>query len=133
MSTSKLLATCSLSALLAFASTGLAAEELKGWDRTARVAEYLEPAIPHAAQQQAALDKLRQLKTKTGRDRNTLIILVDDMGYGDPGSYGGGMMTGAPTPNIDRLAADGLKLTSAYATPLCTPTRAAMMTGGDPR
>jgi arylsulfatase len=41
-------------------------------------------------------------------------------------------MAGAPTPNIDRLAANGLKLTSAYATPLCTPTRAALMTGRIP-
>jgi arylsulfatase A-like enzyme len=54
------------------------------------------------------------------------------MGYGDPGAYGGGEMAGAPTPNIDRLAANGLKLTSTYATPLCTPTRAALMTGRIP-
>ena len=54
------------------------------------------------------------------------------MGYGDPGVFGGGEMTGAPTPNIDRLAFNGLKLTSTYATPLCTPTRAALMTGRIP-
>jgi len=54
------------------------------------------------------------------------------MGYGDPGAFGGGEMAGAPTPNIDRLAADGLRLTSTYATPLCTPSRAAMNTGRTP-
>ncbi len=54
------------------------------------------------------------------------------MGYGDPGAYGGGAMLGAPTPNIDHLATDGLKLTSAYATPVCTPSRAALMTGRIP-
>src|SRR6185295_19347198 len=83
-------------------------------------------------QQQAALEKLRQVEAKTGRKPNILIVLVDDMGYGDPGAYGGGAMLGAATPNIDSLAARGLKLTSAYATPVCTPSRAALMTGRIP-
>lgn len=108
------------------------AEETKGWDRTVRVAPYLEPAIPHDNQEQTALAKLKALETKAGRKPNILIILVDDMGYGDVGAFGGGEMAGAPTPNIDRLAAGGLKLTSTYATPLCTPTRAALMTGRIP-
>ncbi len=69
---------------------------------------------------------------KTGRKPNILIMLVDDLGYGDPGAFGGGAMLGAPTPNIDHLAAEGLKLTSAYATPVCTPSRAALMTGRIP-
>ena len=67
------------------------------------------------------MEKLRQLEAKTGRKPNILIILVDDLGYGDPGAFGGGEMAGAPTPNIDRLAANGLKLTSAYASPLARP------------
>ena len=49
-----------------------------------------------------------------------------------PVHFGGGAMLGAPTPNIDSLAAGGLKLTSAYATPVCTPSRAALMTGRIP-
>ncbi len=73
----------------------------KGWDRTVRTADYLEPAIPHPTQQQAALEKLRQFEAKNGRKANILIILVDDMGYGDPGAFGGGAMLGAATPNID--------------------------------
>ena len=109
-----------------------AAESSKGYDRTIRIAEYLEPAIPHAEQEQAALDKLKAFETRIGRKPNILILLVDDMGYGDPGAFGGGEMAGAPTPNIDKLAAEGLKLTSTYATPLCTPTRAALMTGRIP-
>ncbi|MEO9930635.1 MAG: hypothetical protein ABJF25_04330 [Rhodopirellula bahusiensis] len=44
------------------------------------------------------------------------------MGFGDPGCYGGGGLAGASTPNIDRLAAEGLKLTSCYAQQTCTPT-----------
>ena len=67
------------------------------------------------------MEKLRQFEAKTGRKPNILIMLVDDMGYGDPGAYGGGAMLGAPTPNIDSLAAGGLKLTSAYATPSARP------------
>ncbi|MFO1153137.1 MAG: arylsulfatase [Rhodospirillales bacterium] len=121
-----------VSVLLTFAVTASQAEEPKGWDRTVRFEDYLEPAIPHSAQQKEASEKLRQLEAKTGRKPNILIILVDDMGYGDPGVFGGGEMAGAPTPNIDQLAFNGLKLTSTYATPLCTPTRAALMTGRIP-
>ncbi len=52
---------------------------------------------------------------------------MDDLGYGDIGSYGG---TDARTPNIDRLAREGVRLTNAYANgAVCTPTRAALITG----
>ena len=120
-----------IGALLLTAASG-AAQDSKGWDRTVRVADYLEPAIPHPEQEKAAQDKLRAFEARTGRKPNILILLVDDMGYGDPGAFGGGEMAGAPTPNIDHLAAGGLKLTSTYATPLCTPTRAALNTGRIP-
>ena len=51
------------------------------------------------------------------------------MGYGDPGAFGGGAAVGAATPNMDRLAAEGLKLTSTYSQATCTPTRSAILTG----
>lgn len=57
---------------------------------------------------------------------NVLLIVTDDVGYGDFGSYG------APdirTPRIDSLARDGVKFTDFYASPQCTPTRAALITG----
>src|SRR6476660_94413 len=57
---------------------------------------------------------------------NIVLIITDDVGYGDLGSYG------APdikTPNIDSLARDGIRLTDFYAAPTCTPTRAALITG----
>ncbi|MEN0008024.1 arylsulfatase, partial [Flavobacterium nitrogenifigens] len=63
---------------------------------------------------------------------NVLIILIDDMGYGDIGVYGGGVAIGAPTPNMDKVAHEGLQLTSTYAQPTCTPSRAAIMTGRIP-
>jgi arylsulfatase len=63
---------------------------------------------------------------------NILLIVSDDTGYGDLGPYGGGEGRGMPTPNIDRMAADGMTLFSFYAQPSCTPGRAAMQTGRIP-
>ncbi len=63
---------------------------------------------------------------------NILLIISDDTGYGDLGPYGGGEGRGMPTPNIDRLAADGMTFFSFYAQPSCTPGRAAMQTGRIP-
>jgi arylsulfatase A-like enzyme len=88
-----------------------------------------EPALSHPQQQQTAEAKLKSLEEKTGKKPNILILLVDDMGWGDPGVYGGGEAVGAPTPNIDRMAEQGLKLTSAYSQSTCSPTRATINTG----
>jgi arylsulfatase len=63
---------------------------------------------------------------------NILLIVSDDTGYGDLGPYGGGVGRGMPTPNIDRLAADGMTFFSFYAQPSCTPGRAAIQTGRIP-
>jgi arylsulfatase A-like enzyme len=63
---------------------------------------------------------------------NILFIVSDDTGYGDLGPYGGGEGRGMPTPNIDRMAADGMTFFSFYAQPSCTPGRAAMQTGRIP-
>lgn len=63
---------------------------------------------------------------------NILLIVSDDTGYGDLGPYGGGVGRGMPTPNIDRLAKEGMTFFSFYAQPSCTPGRAAMQTGRIP-
>ena len=61
---------------------------------------------------------------------NVLMIVADDMGYSDLGSYGGRM---AQTPNIDSLAEQGLRFTNAYANAsVCSPSRLALITGGYP-
>ena len=61
-----------------------------------------------------------------GRKRaNVVLIMADDMGYSDIGCYGGEIRT----PNLDRLAAGGLRFTQFYNTARCCPTRAALMTG----
>ncbi len=57
---------------------------------------------------------------------NVIFIVADDLGYGEPGCYGGTV----PTPNIDGLAKRGARFDSGYVTsPVCAPSRAALMTG----
>jgi len=56
---------------------------------------------------------------------NVIVILVDDMGFSDLGCYGGEI----ETPNLDRLAAGGMRFTQFYNTAKCTPTRASLLTG----
>jgi hypothetical protein len=53
---------------------------------------------------------------------NILLIVADDLGYADLGCYG---CTDIKTPNVDRLAKEGVRLTDFYAFPVCTPSRAA--------
>ncbi len=60
---------------------------------------------------------------------NILFILTDNLGYGELGSYGGGVTRGAATPRLDRLAAEGLRLTNFNVESQCTPSRSAIMTG----
>ena len=59
---------------------------------------------------------------------NVVVVLVDDLGFADLGCYGSEI----PTPNIDRLAADGVQFTNFHVTPMCSPTRAALLTGVNP-
>ena len=56
---------------------------------------------------------------------NVVIILTDDLGWGDVSYHGGHI----PTPNIDQLAKDGIELNRFYSNPICSPTRASLMTG----
>jgi arylsulfatase len=63
---------------------------------------------------------------------NFLVILLDNVGFGDPGCYGGGITRRAPTPRVDQLAAEGLRLTNFNVEAECTPTRAALLTGRMP-
>ncbi len=56
---------------------------------------------------------------------NILLIMTDDVGFGAPSTFGGVI----PTPTLDRIAADGLRYTNFHSTSLCSPTRAALITG----
>ncbi len=61
---------------------------------------------------------------------NVVVMLADNLGYGDLGSYGsGGELRGMPTPRIDQLASEGLRLSQFFVEAGCTPSRAALMTG----
>ncbi len=51
---------------------------------------------------------------------NIVFMMADNLGYGDVGIYGGGELRGAPTPRIDKLAAEGLRLTHFLVEPGCT-------------
>ena len=58
---------------------------------------------------------------------NVILLFIDDLGYGDTGPYG---CTDIPTPNIDRLAKEGITFTQAYVTnPPCCPSRSSLMMG----
>src|SRR3954453_1318153 len=57
---------------------------------------------------------------------NFILILADDLGYGDIGPFGSKVNR---TPNLDRMAQEGMRLTSFYAAPVCTPSRAQILTG----
>ena len=63
---------------------------------------------------------------------NIVIMLSDNLGFGDPGVYGGGITRGAPTPHIDQLAAEGMRFTNFNVEAECTPSRSALMTGRMP-
>ncbi len=61
---------------------------------------------------------------------NFIVINIDDLGYADIGPFGSKLNR---TPNLDRMASEGKKLTCFYAAPVCSPSRAALMTGCYPK
>ena len=74
---------------------------------------------------------VRQNGTGQSQHPNILLIVSDDLGYADIGVYGG---QDIPTPNVDRIAREGVRFTNAYVSgPYCSPTRAGLMTGRYPQ
>ena len=60
---------------------------------------------------------------------NIVLVFMDNFGWGEPGFNGGGIIRGAPTPRLDALAAEGMRLTNFNVEVQCTPSRSAIMTG----
>ena len=69
-----------------------------------------------------------QQPTASGRPPNTLVIMGDDVGWFNIGAYHQGIMSGK-TPNLDKLAAEGMRFTDYYAEASCTAGRANFITG----
>ena len=68
-----------------------------------------------------------QKETKTDQSPNFVVVFIDDMGYGDVGCYGA---TGYATPNLDKMASEGMRFTNFYsAQPVCSASRAGILTG----
>ena len=63
---------------------------------------------------------------------NIVFFFWDNLGWGEVGCYGGGVLRGAPTPRIDQLAAEGLRLLNFNVEAQCTPSRSAVLTGRHP-
>ncbi len=72
-----------------------------------------------------ALSLLLTSLSPAAEQPNIVLILADDLGWGDVGYHGGKIAT----PNVDRLAAEGVRLENFHVAPLCSPTRAGLMTG----
>jgi arylsulfatase len=75
-----------------------------------------------------AIDNVSFADTKP----NIVIVMVDNLGWGELGVYGGGELRGAATPRLDKLASEGMRLLNFNVEPQCTPTRSAFMTGRHP-
>lgn len=69
------------------------------------------------------------LPAQAAKKPNIVFMLSDNLGYGDLGSYGGGIIRGAATPRLDQLAHEGTRFTNFNVEAECTPSRAALMTG----
>ena len=107
---------------LGCACYGLAAAEL---DRS--VLPIPEPKVPHSAELDARNAKAPPRFDVKAPDKapNVLVILIDDMGFGQSSAFGGPIHM----PTLERMAKGGLSYNQFHTTALCSPTRAALLTG----
>ena len=85
-----------------------------------------------AKDDQRVQEKLDQLQKRFGKKPNIVFILADDVGLTELGRYGGGKLRGAPTPNLDKMADQGMRFLNFYSEVECSPSRGAVMTGRHP-
>ena len=126
-----LLAGC---ALLTLASLSAAAQKLTGAPGSPSATTTIDgkQLPPPPSRSAARSSATRRSRSRTGRRvvppkgaPNVLLIMTDDVGFGVPSTFGGVI----PTPTLDRIAHDGLRYTNFHSTALCSPTRAALITG----
>jgi arylsulfatase A-like enzyme len=86
----------------------------------------LAPSLAYGAQRTTGQ---RDTRDAASARPNIVLILADNLGYGELGIYGGGILRGAPTPRIDKLASEGMRLLNFNVEAQCTPSRSALMTG----
>ena len=77
-------------------------------------------------------EKLAALEKRFGKKPNIIYILTDDVGWGELGWQGGGKHRGTPSPELDKMAYEGMRFWAAYSEPSCTPSRIAINTGRHP-
>lgn len=87
---------------------------------------------PATRDQAGAKDQELRSKQAANKKPNIVMIMTDDVGYGDLGSYGGGENRGCLTPNLDQLADEGMRFTNYYGQASCTAGRASFITGRIP-
>lgn len=68
-------------------------------------------------------------QAQNSKNPNVVLMLVDNLGFGDLSVYNGGTRGGMRTPNIDKLASEGMRFTQFLVEPGCTPSRAGLLTG----
>ncbi len=117
--------------LVALTAPAWPADPLQGSPQPAAVPEVVLPKPPEpfgGAIGKSAADSRQswpKLVAAPAGAPNVLLIMTDDVGFGATGTFGGPI----PTPNLDRLAANGLKYNEFHTTAICSPTRAALLTG----
>lgn len=74
----------------------------------------------------------RPIQSQNNDKPNVVIMMVDNLGWGELGCYGGGILRGAETPRLDKLASEGIRFLNFNVEPQCTPSRSALMTGRHP-
>jgi hypothetical protein len=100
------------------AAAVLAVSALLGW---LAASNRLTPALAQDKTEQPTKEPARgEGRAKDGKRPNIVFVLMDNLGYGEPGVYGGGITRGAPTPWIDRRAGEGTRLTNFNVEAQCT-------------